>query len=132
MKKLARIAYGILSVFAIIALSSCNREPSIIGYWERVSGGDSEPGVCMILNFTETNVLEKIVLYGDNDKYVHGYTENCGPYIYNDKTNTLVAWGENYTISLSSKELRMEDMVFKKLDKKDVEKMCSGVPMEQE
>ena len=86
----------------------------------------------MILNFTETNVLEKIVLYGDNDKNVHGYTENCGPYIYNDKTNTLVAWGENYTISLSSEELRMEDMVFKKLDKKDVEKMCSGVPMEQE
>ena len=99
---------------------------SIVGYWERISGGDHDPNVCMILNFQEDNQLEKIVLYSyGGESYVKGYIENCGP--YNLNRDKLFAWGENNTISFSGNKFFMDNMVFERISEEEVGKRCKNV-----
>lgn len=134
--KTKNIRFAILSWLLIVlcVFSACgnknsedqNESNSIVGYWENISGGDYEPEVCMILNFKENNQVEKIVLYTyGGDKYVSGYTEDCGPYNLNG--NELFIWGKNYDISMSGNKFYIDDMVFKKLSEEDLKKRIDGV-----
>ena len=99
---------------------------SIVGYWERISGGDHDPNVCMILNFQEDNQLEKIVLYSyGGENYVNGYIENCGPYNLNG--DKLFVWGKNQTISFSENKFFIDDMVFERISEEEMKKRCKDV-----
>ena len=127
--KLILKSMSTLLICLACCLTSCggNKEvDSIVGYWERVSGGDQEPGVCMILHFKDDNQVEKIVLYTfGGDKYVKGYEEDCGP--YNLQGNKLFVFEENYDVSFSGDKMFIGDMVFKKISEKEVKKKCEGV-----
>lgn len=101
-------------------------EPTISGYWERISGGDYDPDIAAIFGFKDNGQIEKIALYDEGTDRSSGYREkNSGNY-YFDGTN-ITAWGESYPVILSWNTLEFDGMKFQKITENDVKRRIANI-----